>query len=115
MLRRERLLLATVAALLLAAGRGRRRGGAALVPNGVHGWYWQLPQPAGAGGRHVRSLVPRPTPTCGRSGSAGLVQHSADAGQTWSVQAHGQRRRPVVGELRRRTARRAAAGTAGCL
>jgi len=61
---------------------------AALVPDGTHGWFWQMPQPAG--GMAGMADVAFPTATDVWSvGDGGLVLHSGNAGATWAVQPTG--------------------------
>ena len=57
----------------------------ALVPDGAHGWYWQMPQPSTglddvtfAGAGQVWAV-----------GYGGIIQHSTDGGATWAGQPSG--------------------------
>jgi photosystem II stability/assembly factor-like uncharacterized protein len=79
------LVAALAAALLLAAAAASPA--AALVPNGTHGWFWQMPQPAGGAGMEDVSFGT--DADVWTVGDDGLVQHSADGGQTWALQPTG--------------------------
>ena len=76
------LILASFAGLALSATQA-----SAFVPDGTHGWYWQLPQPAGAAGMYDLAF---PTDSDVWSvGCGGLILHSSDAGASWTVQPTG--------------------------
>lgn len=58
---------------------------AALVPDGQHGWVWQMPQPAGD-----LSAVTFATATdVWAVGSGGAILHSTDAGTSWAGTSSG--------------------------
>ena len=60
----------------------------ALVPDGTHGWFWQMPQPAGG----LAGFSALAFPDAGNLwavGAGGLVLHSTDAGGTWAAQSTG--------------------------
>ena len=60
----------------------------ALVPDGAHGWFWQMPQPAGG----LAGFSALAFPDAGNIwavGAGGLVLHSGDAGGTWAAQSTG--------------------------
>ena len=73
-------------AVALAASAAVLAGPAqALVPDGAHGWFWQMPQPstglndvAFVGAGQVWAV-----------GAGGTIQHSTDGGVTWAGQSTG--------------------------
>lgn len=83
---RRRLVLVVLAATLftLAALAGPA---SALVRNGAHGWYWQMPQPGGQMG--MADVAYAGDGDLWTAGYGGLVMHSTDGGQTWAEQPVG--------------------------
>ena len=84
--RRCFLLAALAAALLVTAALAGPA--AALVRNGTHGWYWQLPQPAG-GSPGMTDVAFSGDKDVWTAGEGGLVMHSTDGGLSWAVQPTG--------------------------
>jgi photosystem II stability/assembly factor-like uncharacterized protein len=82
MKRRVAVCIACAVAVLLGACVS---AASALVPDGSHGWFWQMPQP-GAGLSDV-SFVD--AANLWAVGGDGLVLHSTDAGGTWTPQPAG--------------------------
>jgi len=70
--------LAALAVFAVAAGPA-----AALVPDGTHGWYWQMPQPSGAAA--MWGVTFSTDHDVWSAGDGGLMEHSADAGRTWTA------------------------------
>ena len=75
-------LLVAVAAVGAAA---TARPAAALVPDGMHGWFWQMPQPASS----FNDCAFVGTGDVWAVGTGGLIQHSTDGGATWMTQQSG--------------------------
>jgi photosystem II stability/assembly factor-like uncharacterized protein len=86
MIRRRLALLIVLAAALvtIAAAAGPA---SALVRNGTHGWYWQMPQPASSVG--MADVAYSGDGGLWTAGSGGLVMHSTDGGRTWAEQPVG--------------------------
>jgi len=57
----------------------------ALVSDGAHGWFWQMPQPAGV----LNDVTFTPSGELFAVGDGGLIEHSADGGATWAAQPTG--------------------------
>jgi photosystem II stability/assembly factor-like uncharacterized protein len=57
----------------------------ALAPDGAHGWYWQMPQPA----TELNGCAFAAPDQVWSVGLGGLVQHSTDGGATWAAQPTG--------------------------
>ncbi|MGD0998001.1 MAG: YCF48-related protein, partial [Thermoleophilia bacterium] len=54
----------------------------ALVPDGAHGWFWQMPQPSAG----LNDIAFPGAAEVWVVGTDGLVEHSTDAGATWVAQ-----------------------------
>ena len=61
---------------------------AALVPDGTHGWFWQMPQPAG-GPSGLGDVAFSTAQDVWAVGVGGLILHSSDAGATWAPRPTG--------------------------
>jgi len=58
---------------------------AALVPDGTHGWFWQMPQPA----PNMNDCTMVGAGNVWAVGTGGLIEHSTDGGATWTTQQSG--------------------------
>ena len=73
----------------------------ALAPDGQHGWFWQMPQPADG----LSDVTSAHAGQLWAVGVGGTIEHSTDGGAHLGGGAVRHRRRPLVGQLRRRPAR----------
>ncbi len=73
-------MAAALAALAVLPGVAR-----ALAPDGAHGWYWQMPQPAAA----LNGCTFAAPGQAWAVGLGGLVERSTDGGATWAAQPTG--------------------------
>ncbi len=73
------VVVATVAAAVSATPA------AALVPDGTHGWFWQMPQPA----TNMNDCTIVGATDVWAVGTGGLIVHSTDGGATWTPQQSG--------------------------
>ena len=79
---RRRLLLAAVLTAVLVTLAAFAGPASALVRNGAHGWYWQMPQPSGQAG--MADVAYSSDGELWTAGTGGLVLHSTDGGRTWA-------------------------------
>ena len=83
----RRCLVLTVLAVVLVAFCALAGPASALVRNGAHGWYWQMPQPNAAPG--MADVAYAGDDELWTVGYGGLVQRSTDGGRTWVEQPVG--------------------------
>jgi photosystem II stability/assembly factor-like uncharacterized protein len=82
---RRILVAACIAIALTCLGSVAPPPAQAYTPDGNHGWYWQMPQPAGL----LFDVTYGSASDVWAVGTGGTILHSTDAGLTWAAQQSG--------------------------